>query len=75
MGSKAEIYRLIQDLAAQGKTILVNTLEIQEIQKVADRCVVFFHGSIHSILDRDEITEERVMLSATNAISKREVPA
>ncbi len=75
VGSKAEIYRLIQDLAAQGKTILVNTLEIQEIQKVADRCVVFFHGSIHSILDRDEITEERVMLSATNAISKREVPA
>lgn len=73
VGSKAEIYRLIQDLASQGKTILVNTLEIQEIQKVADRCVVFYHGGIHSILMRHEITEERVVLRATNAIKSSEV--
>jgi len=73
VGSKAEIYRLIQDLASSGKTILVSTLEIQEIQKVADRCVVFYHGSIHSILKRHEITEERVVLSATNAIKSSEV--
>ncbi|NLA54100.1 MAG: sugar ABC transporter ATP-binding protein [Clostridiales bacterium] len=73
VGSKAEIYRLIQQLAASGKTILVNTLEIQEIQKVADRCIVFYHGSIHSILQRNEITEERVVLSATNTIKSTEV--
>ncbi|NLC32450.1 MAG: sugar ABC transporter ATP-binding protein, partial [Clostridiales bacterium] len=73
VGSKAEIYRLIQQLASSGKTILVNTLEIQEIQKVADRCIVFYHGSIHSILQRHEITEERVVLSATNAIKSTEV--
>lgn len=73
VGSKAEIYRLIQQLASQGKTILVNTLEIPEIQKVADRCVVFYHGAIHTILQRREITEERVVLSATNAITSSEV--
>ena len=39
VGAKAEIYRLIQELAQAGKTVLVNTLEIPEIQKVADRCV------------------------------------
>lgn len=72
VGSKAEIYRLIQELAAKGKTILVNTLEIQEIQKVADRCAVFYRGGIHSILQRREITEERVVLSATNAIKSSE---
>ena len=72
VGSKAEIYRLILELAGAGKTIIVNTLEIPEIQKVADRCVVFYHGSVHAILKREEITEEKVMLYATNAIVKQE---
>lgn len=75
VGSKAEIYRLLQDLAMQGKTILFNTLEIQELQMIADRCVVFFHGSIHTILDREDLTEENVMLAATNAIPSREESA
>jgi len=66
VGAKAEIYQLILNLAKEGKTILVNTLEIQEIQKIADRCVVFFHGNIKKILERKEITEHEVMLYATN---------
>ena len=74
VGSKAEIYGLIQQLALAGKTILVNTLEIPEIMKVADRCVVFYHGRVHSILKREDIAEERVMIAATNAI-KSEVHA
>ena len=59
-------------LAEQGKTILVNTLEIPELQKVADRCVVFYHGNIQSVLSHEEITEEKVMLAATNAINAAE---
>lgn len=73
VGAKAEIYELIQELAKKGKTILVNTLEIPEIQKVADRCIVFYHGGIQAVLPRDEITEEQVMLCATNAINAAEV--
>ncbi|MDU4889284.1 MAG: sugar ABC transporter ATP-binding protein [Clostridium sp.] len=74
VGAKAEIYKLILELSKRGKTIIVNTLEIPEIQKIADRCVVFYHGEIVKILDRRDITEENVMLYATNAIniSKRE---
>ena len=68
VGAKAEIYKLILELAESGKTILINTLEIPEIQKIADRCVVFFHGGIQTILEREEITEERVMLYATNVL-------
>lgn len=67
VGAKAEIYRLILDLAQQGRTILVNTLEIPELQKVADRCIVFYHGSINAILEHEKINEERVMLAATGA--------
>ena len=72
VGAKAEIYKLILELAEKGKTILFNTLEIPEIQKIADRCVVFYHGNIQTILPREEITEERVMLYATNVIHATE---
>lgn len=72
VGAKAEIYRLILKLAQAGKTIIVNTLEIPEIQKIADRCIVFYHGGIAARLSREEITEEKVMLYATNAVYQRE---
>ncbi|MDO4274629.1 MAG: sugar ABC transporter ATP-binding protein [Eubacteriales bacterium] len=68
VGAKAEIYRLILKLANEGKTIIVNTLEIPEIQKIADRCIVFYHGRIAARLARQEINEETVMLYATNAV-------
>jgi len=72
VGAKAEIYKLILELSKQGKTLIVNTLEIPEIQKVADRCIVFYHGGIQAILNREEISEEKVMLFATNTIVKQE---
>lgn len=72
VGAKAEIYRLIQELADSGKTILVNTLEIPEIQQIADRCIVFYHGTLQAELPRDEMTDEKVMLCATNAINATE---
>lgn len=67
VGAKSEIYKLIVQLSREGKTIIVNTLEIPEIQKIADRCVIFYHGGIAASLERNEIDEERVMLYATNA--------
>lgn len=61
VGAKAEIYRLILKLAESGKTILINTLEIPEIMKVADRCIVFYDGEIIKELKHDEISEQVVM--------------
>jgi ribose transport system ATP-binding protein len=68
VGAKGEIYKLIRQLSEQGKTIMVNTLEIPEIEKVADQCVVFYHGSIHAVLDKHQIDETTVMLHATGAV-------
>ncbi len=74
VGAKSEIYKLILDLSKQGKTIIINTLEVPEIQKIADRCVVFYHGEIVAELDHSELSEEKVMVYATNAVySKEEV--
>ena len=50
-----------------GKTIIINTLEIPEIQQIADRCAVFYHGEHLVILDRKDINEENVMFYATGA--------
>lgn len=72
VGAKTEIYKLLLELASQGKTIIFNTLEVPEIMKCADRCCVFYHGTIEKILDHDEVNEETVMYYATSA-NKAEV--
>lgn len=72
VGAKAEIYRLILELARSGKTILVNTIEIPELQKVADICAVFFKGRIVKVLPHEEIEEHKVMLYATNSLPAEE---
>ena len=68
VGAKEEIYKLILDFAEAGKTVIINTLEIPEIQKVADRCVVFYEGNIVRIFPHAEVNEHDVMLYSTNAI-------
>lgn len=68
VGAKAEIYKLILQLAQSGKTIIFNTLEIPEIQRIADRCAVFYSGEIVKVLPHEEITEHTVMMYATNAV-------
>ncbi|MBQ0134503.1 MAG: sugar ABC transporter ATP-binding protein [Clostridiales bacterium] len=67
VGAKAEIYRLILEFAKEGKTILINTLEIPEIQKVADRCLVFYEGRVVKEFRHSEVNEHDVMLYSTNA--------
>jgi ribose transport system ATP-binding protein len=68
VGAKAEIYKLILRLAEEGKTVIINSQEIPEIMRVADRCAVFYSGQIVKILDHAQIDEQTVMMYATNAI-------
>ena len=72
VGAKAEIYKLILKLADTGKTILINTLEIPELAKVADYCAVFYEGTVIKVLKHEEIDEKTVMLYSTNAAQKGE---
>lgn len=68
VGAKAEIYQLILEFARAGKTVIINTLEIPEIKKVSDRCVVLYDGEVAKIFDHDEISEQAVMMYSTNAV-------
>ncbi|MGN0907206.1 MAG: sugar ABC transporter ATP-binding protein [Bullifex sp.] len=67
VGAKSEIYRLILEFAKQGQTVIINTLEIPEVQKVADRCVVFYEGGIAAVLDHKDVSEQTVMAYSTGA--------
>ena len=48
------------------------TQEIPELQRMADRCAVFYSGKIVKILPHEEITEQIVMQYATNALEVEE---
>lgn len=68
VGAKAEIYKLMLEFAKDGKVVIFNTLEIPEIKKVADRCIVFYEGHIAKEFTHSEVNEHDVMLYSTNAI-------
>ena len=67
VGTKFEIYHLMLRLAAQGKAILVFSSEFPEIIKVADRCIVMYKGKMNAVLERREISEERMMFYSTGS--------
>ena len=69
VGAKAEIYQLILQFAQEGKTVIINSLEIPEIKKVSDRCVVLYDGTVAKIFEHDEINEQAVMMYSTNAVA------
>lgn len=65
VGAKDEIYKLLLSLAEKGKTIIFHTLELGEIRKCADRCLVFYHGKIVADLNRSQRDDSTVRLYAT----------
>ncbi|MDF2656575.1 MAG: transporter related, partial [Bacillota bacterium] len=65
VGAKFEVYKIINSLAEQGKSILVFSSEFPEIYKVADRCLVMYKGRVTAELSRDELNEVDVMYYAT----------
>lgn len=64
IGAKAEIYRLIDELAAAGVAILVISSELPEVLGLADRIVVMQNGRITGELDRADADEEAVLALA-----------
>ena len=61
VGAKAEIYRLMRELAARGNVILMISSDMEEILHMSDRVAVMHEGEIAGVLDRQDCTEENVM--------------
>ncbi|MFJ8477595.1 sugar ABC transporter ATP-binding protein [Kitasatospora sp. NPDC094011] len=64
IGAKAEIYRIIADLAREGVAVLVVSSELPEVLGLADRIVVLQNGRVTGELDRAEASEEAVLALA-----------
>ena len=65
VGAKSEIYKLMNDLAEQGKTIIVISSELPEIIRCCHRVLVMCEGQITGEVVGDEIDQETIMKYAT----------
>lgn len=66
VGTKAEVHRLLSDLAGQGLAVLMISSELPEVLGMADRVLVMREGRISAEIDRADATPENVMLAATH---------
>jgi ribose transport system ATP-binding protein len=75
VGAKAEVYRLLRDLAAHGVAIIVISSDMEEVLGISDRIAVMHEGALAGILPRDSFSEEAVMkLAVGNAGGQTLVP-
>src|SRR5262249_42040284 len=65
VGSKAEIYQLIGELAARGKAVLFVSSYLPELLGVCDRLAVMARGRLSAVRPAGEWTPEQVMAYAT----------
>jgi ABC-type sugar transport system ATPase subunit len=64
VGAKAEIYQILNQIAARGIAILVVSSELPELIGQCDRIIAMFEGRIAGEFTRAEATEERILASA-----------
>jgi len=65
VGAKAEVHRIISDLAARGLAIILISSELPEVLAMADQVIVLHEGRVTGTFARSEATQERVMFAAT----------
>jgi ribose transport system ATP-binding protein len=64
VGTKQEIYKLLRELAGNGKSVLFYTSELEEVQRVCDRVIVIFGGRLVDIFPVEEADEPALMRAA-----------
>ena len=65
VGAKSEMYTLMEDLASKGKSVIMISSELAEIQRLSDRIIVMCEGRITGELDIADATQEEIMKYAT----------
>jgi rhamnose transport system ATP-binding protein len=72
VGTKAEVHRLLSDLAGRGVAVLMISSELPEVLGMADRVLVMHEGRLTAALTRDEADEESVIRAATGRLDTTE---
>ncbi|MEW1810574.1 multiple monosaccharide ABC transporter ATP-binding protein [Pseudarthrobacter phenanthrenivorans] len=70
VGAKYEIYGIIQQLANQGKGVIVISSELPELLGLSDRIYTIFEGAITGVLTKEEASQESLMKLMTSATRK-----
>jgi rhamnose transport system ATP-binding protein len=70
VGTKAEVHRLLSDLAAQNLAVLMISSDLPEVLGMADRVLVMHEGRLVAEIPRAEATEAGVMAAATGQNGK-----
>jgi inositol transport system ATP-binding protein len=64
IGTKAEIYKVIAQLAEQGRTIIMISSELEEILGLCDRVMVLYHGKVTAEFARPDFNQETIIRAA-----------
>ena len=67
VGSKAQLYRAIDDLARAGRAVLIVSSYLPELLGVCDRVAVMHRGALGPARPVEQLTEHQIMLDATGA--------
>jgi ABC-type sugar transport system ATPase subunit len=65
VGTKAEIYKIINKLAGEGKVVIIISSEMPELIGMTDRLIVLREGELMGELQKEEITQERILAMAS----------
>ena len=65
VGAKHEIYMLMNEMAAQGKAIIMISSDMEEILGMSDRIVVLSEGQVAGELEKSQFSQENVMTLAS----------
>jgi rhamnose transport system ATP-binding protein len=69
IGAKAEVHRLISQLASEGMAIIMISSELPEVLAMSDRVLVMHEGRVTGEFARAEATQERVMFAAMGQVT------
>ncbi len=67
VGAKAQVHRLMGEMASRGMAIIMVSSELPEVLGMADRVMVMRRGRVRGILSRADATAERIVALATDA--------
>jgi ribose transport system ATP-binding protein len=70
VGTKAQIYELIRKFADDGKSVLLFTSELREIQLACDRSIVLYEGRVQADLPFEKCDEESLLSAAHGIVSE-----
>jgi ribose transport system ATP-binding protein len=71
VGAKSEIYHLIEQLAAEGCSIIVVSSELPEVMRVSDRVVVMRNGRVAAQLGRADLSEQNIVAHAVGEAGRQ----